>query len=147
MVKLLPRYETLFLRITEFFSTFIKFILNALLILLCLALIVGVVKAGYDLFSSLNKPLEVILQRMLLDTVFIVALLEISITILGYLKDGRVHVRYIVDTILVIMLNEIVALWFRHPSLQDMIGISVIVATLAGIRVAVTRFAPKNDGI
>jgi uncharacterized membrane protein (DUF373 family) len=147
MVKLQPKYDTLFLRITIFFSIFIKFILNALLILLCLALIVGVVKSGYDLFTSLGEPLERILQKMLLDTVFIVALLEISITILGYLKDGQVHVRYIVDTILIIMLNEIVALWFRHPSLQDMIGISVVVVALAGIRIAVTRFAPRtSDG-
>jgi len=81
---------------------------------------------------------------MLLDTVFIVALVEIAITVLGYLKDGRVHVRYIVDTILIIMLNEIVTLWFTHPKLQDMIGISIIVLTLALIRVSVTKFAPKD---
>ncbi|MDB5181415.1 MAG: conserved rane protein of unknown function [Candidatus Saccharibacteria bacterium] len=121
--------------------------LNALLVLLCVALAVGIFKTGYDLVTSLDLPLDQLLRKGLLDTVFIVAVLEISITILGYLKDGRVHVRYIVDTILIIMLNEIVALWFRHPKLQDMIGIVIIVATLAAVRVSVTRFAPIDDEI
>ena len=143
-MKLLTRYEILFLRLTEFFSTFIRLILNVLLVLICVALIVGIYKSGIDLYRSFHKPLETILQQMLLDTVFIVALVEIAITILGYLKDGQVHVRYIVDTILIIMLNEIVALWFRHPKLNELIGISVVVLTLAVIRVAVTRFPPPT---
>lgn len=144
-MKLLAKYDNLFLHITVFFSTVLRFVLNALLVLLCFALVIGVIKSGYDLFTSLSDPLDQILQKVLLDTVFIVALLEISITILGYLKDGSVHVRYIVDTILIIMLNEIVVLWFRHPKLPEMIGISLIVLTLALIRVLVTRFAPKTQ--
>lgn len=143
-MKLLAKNPELFLKLTVFFSTFIRIALNALLILICIALLVGIYKSGIDLYRSLNKPLETILQTMLLDTVFIVALVEIAITVLGYLKDGRVHVRYIVDTILIIMLNEIVTLWFSHPKLQDMIGISIIVLTLAAIRVSVTKFAPSN---
>lgn len=146
-MRLLTNNDRIVTKITVFFSVILRLILNALLILLALALIIGVVKSGYDLFSSLREPLDAVLQRVLLDTVFIVALLEISITILGYLKDGRVHVRYIVDTILIIMLNEIVALWFRHPKLQDMIGIAVIVLTLAAIRLIVTRLAPKDDNL
>lgn len=146
-MKLLPKYSGLFLKLSEFFSTCIRFILNALLVLLCLALVVGVIKSGIDLYTSLHEPLNEILQKVLLDTVFIVALLEISITILGYLKDGQVHVRYIVDTILVIMLNEIVVLWLKGPELADMIGISVVVATLALVRLSLTRFSPREtDG-
>jgi len=144
-VKLIPKYDKLFLKITVIFSTVLQVVLNALLILLIFALIIGVIKSGHDLFSSLNQPLDKVLQKVLLDTVFIVAVLEISITILGYLKDGYVHVRYIVDTILIIMLNEIVVLWFQHPELQDMIGISLIVFVLALIRISVTKFAPKHE--
>jgi len=143
-MKLLAKNPEMFLKATVIFSTFIRLALNALLVLICIALLVGIYKAGIDLYQSLGKPLETLLQKMLLDTVFIVALVEIAITVLGYLKDGRVHVRYIVDTILIIMLNEIVTLWFTHPKLQDMIGISIIVLTLALIRVSVTRFAPKD---
>ncbi|HEX8227609.1 MAG TPA: phosphate-starvation-inducible PsiE family protein [Candidatus Saccharimonadales bacterium] len=144
-MKLNPKNNTFFVRLSEFFSTFLKYALNMLLLLLCIALVAGIVKAGYNLFTSFEKPLPEILQAVLVDTVFIVAILEIAITILGYLKDGQVHVRYIVDTILIIMVNEIVVLWFQKPELEKMIGISVIVLTLALIRISVTRFAPKEE--
>jgi uncharacterized membrane protein (DUF373 family) len=144
-VKLVAKNEAFFLRITVYFSTFIRYILNALLILICIALIIGILKSGYDLYQSLNKPLATILQKMLVDTVFAIALVEIAITILGYLKDGQVHVRYIVDTILIIMLNEVVVLWFNNPELQEMIGLALIISVLAAVRISVTRFAPRSD--
>lgn len=133
----------MFERITVFFGTGIRIMLNALVVIISCALAVGVVKAGVDLFNALNEPLEVILQQMLLDVVFIVALVEITTTILGYLKDGFVQVRYIVDTILIIMLNEVVSIWFKGASLQEAIGISIIVLTLAIVRITTVRFAPE----
>lgn len=144
-MQLKGNYERLFAKISIYFSTFIRFLLNILLIIIVFALLIGVYKAGFDLVTSLHDPLEKILQRMLLDVVFIVALVEITITVLGYLKDGYVHVRYIVDTVLIIMLNEIVSLWFRHASLQEAIGISTIVAVLAAVRITTVKFSPNTD--
>ena len=124
------------------FSTLIRVVLNVLLIIIVIALLVGTYKSGYDLITSLHDPLETLLQRILLDVVFILALVEVSITVLGYLKDGHVHVRYIVDTVLIIMLNEVVSLWFKHPNLQTAIGISIVIIALGTVRVLVTRLAP-----
>ncbi len=143
-MELRVRYQRLFDRIAVFFSTAIRFLLNALILVITVALAVGVVKSGIDLFSSLNKPLETILQQMLLDIVFIVALVEIAITILGYLKDGYVQVRYIVDTILIIMLNEVVTVWFKGASLQESIGLAIIILSLAIVRITVIRFSPEH---
>lgn len=144
-MKLVVHHDEIFERITVYFATGIRIVLNMLLVITMLALVVGVIKSGVDLVTSLRQPLDYILQNMLLDVVFIVALVEITITILGYLKDGHVHVRYIVDTILIIMLNEIVSMWFKHPKLENAISLSIIVAVLAAIRITVTRFAPRNN--
>ena len=144
-MKLDVKHNKLFERISVWHATGIRMVLNLLLIITVLAIFVGVVKSGVDLWEGLRQPLDVILQNMLLDIVFIVALVEISITILGYLQEGKVHVRYIVDTVLIIMLNEIVSMWFKHPKLDYAISLSVIVATLAAVRIAVTRFAPKKE--
>ncbi len=143
-MELRAKYQRSFEKLTVFFSTLIRVVLNVLVIIISCALIVGVFKAGVDLFSSLNKPLETLLQQMLLDVVFIVALVEITITILGYLKDGYVHVRYIVDTILIIMLNEVVTLWFKGPKLEEAIGLGIILTVLAAVRVSVVRFGPNH---
>jgi uncharacterized membrane protein (DUF373 family) len=144
-MELRVKYQRLFERITVIFGTAIRFMLNALVIIVSCALIIGVVKTGVDLYNSIHKPLEVILQQILLDIVFIVALVEITITILAYLKDGAVHVRYIVDTILIIMLNEVVTIWFKGASLQEAIGISVVLLSLAAVRVSTVRWGPERD--
>jgi uncharacterized membrane protein (DUF373 family) len=144
-MELQAKHPKLFERLSVYFSTFIRLLLNILLIVVIGALVVGVFKAGIDLVQSIHKPLDTLLQQMLLDVVFIVALLEITITILGYLKDGKVHVRYIVDTILIIMLNEVVSLWFKKPSLEEMAGVAIIILTLAIVRVTTIRFDTKDD--
>lgn len=143
-MKLIVKSPELFERLSIVFSTLIRVVLNVLLIIIVIALLVGTYKSGYDLITSLHDPLETLLQRILLDVVFILALVEVSITVLGYLKDGHVHVRYIVDTVLIIMLNEVVSLWFKHPNLQTAIGISIVIIALGTVRVLVTRLAPSS---
>jgi uncharacterized membrane protein (DUF373 family) len=145
-MELETKNPKVFERLSIYMATGIRVLLNILLIVIIIALAIGVYKSGHDLITSLNKPLETLLQQMLLDVVFIVALVEISITILGYLKDGKVHVRYIVDTILIIMLNEIVSLWFTKPSLSIAGGLALIVATLALVRITTVKFAPTDPG-
>lgn len=133
-----------FVRIGVYISTLIRVLLNLLLIVIVFALAVGVYKSGDDLIHSLHKPLETILQQILLDTVFIVALVEIANTIIGYLQDGRVHVRYIVDTILIIMLNEVVSAWFTHPTFERMSSLALTIGVLTAVRIGVTRLSPDK---
>jgi uncharacterized membrane protein (DUF373 family) len=144
-MKLIVTHEKLFNRLTVWFATSVRLVLNLLLAITFAALVIGIVKAGIDLVHAINSPLQKILQDVLLDTVFILALVEIIITLLGYLKDGRVHVRYIVDTILIIMLNEVVSMWFRHPELENAIGLAIIILSLGAVRIGVTKFQPKHD--
>lgn len=142
-MRLHVKFPKLFSTISVYIGTFIRIIINALLILICIALVFGVLKAGYDLFTNIGTPVEKLLPQLLVDTVFIVALVEISLLLIAYLKEGYVHVRYIVDTILIIMLNEFVVVWFDHPTLEKMLGLSMIVAVLVLARISVIRFSPS----
>lgn len=139
------RYQRLFDKVTVFFSTLIRFMLNALVLIISVALVAGVIKAGIYLFTHLDAPLEELMRHMLLDIVYIVALIEITLVILGYLKDGAVHVRYIVDTVLIIMLNKVVSFWFEGGSLQEAIGLSILILSLAIIRITTIRWGPDRD--
>jgi uncharacterized membrane protein (DUF373 family) len=143
-MKLHVKFPNLFSAISVYIGTFIRIVINILLILICVALVFGVFKAGYDLFTSLGAPVEKLLPQLLVDTVFIVALVEISLLLIAYLKEGYVHVRYIVDTILIIMLNEFVVVWFDHPTIERMLGLSAIVAVLVLTRVLVIRVSPSS---
>jgi uncharacterized membrane protein (DUF373 family) len=143
-VKLHVKFPKLFSAISVYIGTFIRIIINILLILICFALVFGVFKAGYDLFTNIGTPVDKLLPQLLVDTVFIVALVEISLLLISYLKEGYVHVRYIVDTILIIMLNEFVVVWFDHPTLEKMAGLSLIVAVLLLARFTVVRYSPAT---
>lgn len=142
-MKLTIRDPEIANKISLYFSAAIRIMLNILLVIVIAALAISVIKAGFELWRTLNQDLENILQQVLLDVVIILALTEIAITILGYLKDGHVHVRYIVDTVLIIMLNEVVSAWFKHHDFKSMAALSVIIATLAAVRVSVTKWAPN----
>lgn len=142
-MRLHVKFPKLFSAISIYIGTFIRLIINILLVLICFALVFGVSKAGYDLFTNIGTPVDKLLPQLLVDTVFIVALVEISLLLISYLKEGYVHVRYIVDTILIIMLNEFVVVWFDHPTLEKMIGLSIIVAVLVLARISVIRFSPS----
>lgn len=142
-VKLHVKFPRLFSTISVYIGTFIRIIINVLLILICIALVFGVFKAGFDLITNLGSPVEKLLPQLLVDTVFIVALVEISLLLISYLKEGYVHVRYIVDTILIIMLNEFVVVWFDHPSIEKILSLSVAVAVLVGVRISVVKFSPS----
>lgn len=143
-MKVSVKNQTLFDRLAVYFATAIRILLNVLLAFVWVALVAGVLKSGRDLFLAFHESQEVILQKMLLDTVLILATVEIATTILGYLRAGRVHVRYIVDTVLIIVLNEFVSLWLKSPSLQQVIGLCVIALTLAAVRVVVVRITPSD---
>lgn len=143
-MKLQSKKPGIFVESSKYVATVIRIGINALLIIILCALAYGIFKAGYDLFSGIGQPVEKLLPEILIDTVFIVALVEISLLLLGYLKDGHVHVRFIVDTILIIMLNEFVVLWFDEPDLWKMLTLCAVTATLVATRVFVTKFAPVD---
>lgn len=144
-MELRVKYQRLFDKITVFFSTAIRFMLNALVFVISMAVIIGVVKAGINLFTHISDPLEDLLQIILLDVVFIIALIEVTIVILGYLKDGAVHVRYIVDTVLIIMLNKVVSFWIEGGTLQEAIGLAVLILALAAVRITTIVWGPDRD--
>ncbi len=145
-MKLVVKNPHLFVKSATLLSTLIRIILTLLLFIVVAAMLVSVYKAGSELWHDIHEPSEVILRHILLEAVFMLALVEIAITILAYLRDGSVHVRYIVDTILIIMLNEVVTTWFTHPSFEKSASLALIIATLAAVRVSVTKLAPISVG-
>ncbi len=117
-----------------------RVLLNGLLIIIAVVLVVAVYKSALDAIRAFHEPLETILQNLLLDIVLIVAVVEIASVVKGYLKDGHVHVRYIVDTVLAIIANEFVVIWLNKPTLEKVVGICLSLVTLAFVRVLIARF-------
>lgn len=75
----------------------------------------------------------------------LLALIEVLRIAMSYLHDGRVRIRYIVDTVLIVLLNEVVSIWFKgNLNFQTLIMLISLLLTLMVIRVLAIQFSPKE---
>lgn len=120
----------------------IRFTLSLLIITILIGLIGGVVKTFLDLRMLLSANLEVALRHIIVDALTLLAVVEVLKTALTYCSDGRVRVTFIVDTVLVVMLTEIISRWFSGGEWQQFAVLGGILLTLGLIRVVAVRYSP-----
>lgn len=104
----------------------------------------GILKTLFELRGLLNDSVEVITRRIIVDTLIILALIEVLRTALSYLTEGRVRVTFIIDTVLIVMLNELMSFWFKGGNLNSFIILVISIFTLILARVIAIRFSPGN---
>jgi uncharacterized membrane protein (DUF373 family) len=122
----------------------IKLVLSLLIMTILLALTGGVIKTLLDLTLLLHHPVEVALRQIIIDTLILLAVVEVFKTTLTYFSEGRVKVTFIVDTILVVMLTEVISEWFKGVHVEQFAILGVILLALATIRVLAVRFSPTH---
>ncbi len=120
----------------------IRFTLSLLIVTILLGLVGGVLKTFLDLRLLLSANLEVALRHIIVDALTLLAVVEVLKTTLTYCSDGRVRVTFIVDTVLVVMLTEIISLWFSGGDWRQFAVLGGILVTLGGIRVVAVRYSP-----
>ena len=129
---------------TNFWVKGIKLVLSLLILTILAALTGGVVKTFLDLRLLLDNPLEVALRQVIVDTLTLLAVVEVFKTTLTYFAEGRVKVTFIVDTILVVMLTEVISQWFKGGALTQLAVLGGILLTLGAMRVLAVRCSPRN---
>jgi uncharacterized membrane protein (DUF373 family) len=85
---------------------------------------------------------EVALRHIIVDALTLLAVVEVLKTALTYCSDGRVRVTFIVDTVLVVMLTEIISRWFTGGEWQQFAVLGGILLTLGVIQVVAVRYSP-----
>lgn len=128
--------------VTQTWETGIRLILNLLIVTILLALAGGVAKTFLDLRLLISTNLEIALRQIIVDTLTLLAVVEVLKTTLTYCTDGRVRVTFIVDTVLVVMLTEIISRWFSGGEWQQFAILVGILITLGTIRVVAVRYSP-----
>ena len=119
-----------------------RFILSLLTLTILLGLAGGVIKTFLDLRLLLSTDLEVALRHIIVDALTLLAVVEVLRTTLTYCSDGRVRVTFIVDTVLVVMLTEVISRWFTGGEWHQFAILGGIVITLGLMRVVAIRYSP-----
>ncbi|MBX3237117.1 MAG: phosphate-starvation-inducible PsiE family protein [Nitrospiraceae bacterium] len=130
--------------ITELWVKVIRVVLSLLIFTILVALTGGVIKTFLDIRLLFSGPVEVGLRQVIVDTLILLAVVEVFKTTLTYLSEGRVKVTFIVDTILVVMLTEIISIWFKDADLHKLMLLGGIVLTLGVMRVVAVRCSPTQ---
>lgn len=122
----------------------IKGVLSLMIITLLAAITGGVLKTLLDLSMLIDHPVEVVLRQVIIDMLILLAIVEVFKTTATYFSEGRVKVTFIVDTILVVMLTEVISQWFKGGDWQALTALGGMLLTLGIVRVMVVRWSPTQ---
>jgi len=126
------------------FVWFIRVALSALLLLILATLVGGIAAVAWELRRLFTDDVELVLRHVLIGILILLAVVEVFKTSLAYLTQGRVKVTFIVDTILVVMLTEIISLWLRGGDWRSFALLLAVIGVLGGVRVLAVRFSPSS---
>jgi uncharacterized membrane protein (DUF373 family) len=122
----------------------IKLVLSLLILTILTALAGGVFMTFLDVALLFRRPVEEALRQVLIDTLILLAVVEVFKTTLTYFSEGRVKVTFIVDTILVVMLTEVISEWFKGEGLVHMAVLGAMLLILGAMRIMAVRFSPAQ---
>lgn len=81
---------------------------------------------------------------MIKDVVILLAALELIMTFQSYLTLGRVKVTFILDAALVVLIGELISLWYRDYVVTDVIVNMSVISILILLRIITTKYSPNN---
>jgi uncharacterized membrane protein (DUF373 family) len=136
--------EVIDLRITRFFESSARVLLSLLISVILLAILIGIGYTAYDLRLAFGMGFHGAFKTVLVDMLTVLAMVEILRTALAYFTEGRVKVTYIIDTVIVTVLTEVMAFWYRDMEWQEIAMVIALVLSLAAVRVVAVRFSPRS---
>lgn len=126
----------------EVWNRGMKGVLSLVMLTLLTALTGGALKTLWDIRLLIDHSVEVVLRQVIVNTLMLLALVEVFKTTVTYFREGRVKVTFIVDTILVVMLTEVISQWFKGGDWQALAVLCGILLILGIVRVMAVRWSP-----
>jgi uncharacterized membrane protein (DUF373 family) len=121
----------------------VRALAGLLILTLSLWMLGGIVQLLLGLRELPNNLWASLAEQVIINSLILLALLEVIRTLQAYLMLGRVRVTFILDTALVVLIGELMGLWFREYAPEKvLLGLGVIVA-LVILRIVTTRYSPE----
>jgi uncharacterized membrane protein (DUF373 family) len=136
------REDAIDLKLLKFFEAFARALLSLLIIAILLAILAGVIYTFYDMRLIWRSIFLDAFKSILVDILTVLAMVEVLRTALAYFSEGRVKVTYIIDTVIVSVLTEVMAFWYKEMEWQEVAMVIALVLSLACVRIVAVRFSP-----
>ena len=129
---------------SRLFEGLARIILSLLIVTILIAMIWAILKTLTELQGIFSKDIHEALKVVMLNSLTILALLEVFRTALAYFSEGRVKVTYIIDTVLVVILTEIMVFWFKEIEYSKILMVIALMLSLLVARIIAIRFSPTK---
>jgi len=139
-----PTYKT-FILSNEWHSRIIGFFIGILMVAIYLWMAYGFINLLFGLYHSYPDNWTHGAKEMIKDTVIILASFELIRVFQSYLLIGRVKVTFILDVALVILIGELISLWYAKYSTNEVLVNILVIASLIALRIITIKFSPYCD--
>ena len=136
-----PAYKTYILP-NERHSAIIGFLIGILMIAIYLWVAFGFINLLVNLYHSYLSNWTHGAEGMIKDTVIILASFELIRVFQSYLLIGRVKVTFILDVALVVLIGELISLWYAEYDTNEVLLSVFVIASLIVFRIITTKFSP-----
>jgi len=137
-----PTYKIFFLD-SEWHSKAIKLLVSLVMLTVYAWIIAGVAALIQELYHTALSTWMHGAEVMVKDVVILLAALELIRTLQSYLKLGRVKITFILDAALVVLIGELMSLWLRSYTIQEVVITVGVISFLTILRVFMVRFSPR----
>lgn len=122
---------------------------NKALLCLLIAALLGAIAVSVgltliDLRRLWEQGLHDGMRAILVDALTVLAVIEVFRTAMAYFSEGRVKVTYIIDTVLVTLLTEILSFWFKEMEAARIGMVIALVLCLTFVRIVAIRYSPNQ---
>jgi uncharacterized membrane protein (DUF373 family) len=141
-----PVYRT-FLLSSEWHLRIVGFFIGLLMIAIYFWLASGFVNLVLNLYHSYPDQWSHGAERMIKDTVILLASLELIRVFQAYLAMGRVKVTFILDVALVVLIGELISLWYREYLMEEVFMSTFVIVVLTVLRILTTKYSPDHNDV
>lgn len=134
--------NTVDFKLARFYEMSTRVVLTFLIVTILLAILAGVGCTLYDLRLVFEEEFHAAFKQIMVDLLTVLAVIEVLRTALAYSTEGRVKVTYIIDTVIVTVLTEVMAFWYKDIEWQEVAMTIALVLSLAFTRIVAVRFSP-----
>jgi len=120
----------------------IQWVVGVLMLALYLWIGAGILSLLANLPYIIKNGWAYVAEHIIIDIVLILAALELIRILQSYLALGRVKVTFILDVALVVLIGELIGLWYKEYTLLE-VGLHItVIAVLTLLRIVSIRFSP-----
>lgn len=141
-----PTYKT-FILSNIWHTRIIGFFIGILMIALYLWMAFGFANLLLELYHSYPNNWTHGAEKMIKDTVIILASFELIRVFQSYLLIGRVKVTFIIDVALVVLIGELISLWYAEYSASEVLLSIFVIASLIALRIITSKFSPDYSEV